>query len=97
MGTDGNFYGTTPYGGLPTYGSVGTVFKITPTGAFTTLYTFCQTDYSTCPDGAYPFAGLLVLATDGNFYGTTFAGRTSAATANPLAVARSSKSPHRAR
>jgi len=63
--SDGNFYGTTPLGG----GSgVGTVFKITPGGTLTTLYTF-----SDGSDGASPIAGLL-QATDGNFYGTTMGG-----------------------
>ena len=62
--TDGNFYGTTLYGGA--YG-VGTVFKITPTGALTTLSSFCR---QPCANGAIPRAGL-VQATDGNFYGTT--------------------------
>jgi uncharacterized repeat protein (TIGR03803 family) len=74
QGADGNLYGTTEsggaYGGGGDCGS-GTVFQITPTGALTTLYSFgAQTN---CVDGADPYAGL-VLATDGNFYGTTWAG-----------------------
>jgi uncharacterized repeat protein (TIGR03803 family) len=45
----------------------GTVFKVTPSGMLTTLYTFCpQLD---CSQGARPLAGL-VEATDGNLYGT---------------------------
>ena len=74
--TDGNLYGTTAYGGLQNcYERVGcgTVFKITPSGTLTTLYSFCS--QSGCPDGAYPCAGL-VQATDGNLYGTTFEGGT---------------------
>jgi uncharacterized repeat protein (TIGR03803 family) len=68
--TDGNFYGTSYWGGA---NAGGTVFKITPGGTLTTLYSFCslydpQTD--ACTDGFYPDAGLL-QATDGNFYGTT--------------------------
>ncbi len=63
--TDGNFYGTTEYGGPNGY---GTVFRITPGGTLTTLYSFCAP--SSCPDGSTPTAGL-IQATDGNFYGTT--------------------------
>src|ERR1039457_3691207 len=65
---NGDFYGTTPYGG--TNGG-GTVFKITPSGTLTTLYRFCS--QSGCPDGATPFAGL-VQAANGDLYGTTTAG-----------------------
>jgi uncharacterized repeat protein (TIGR03803 family) len=68
QGTDGNFYGTTYGGGASNY---GTVFKITPGGKLTTLYSFCA--QSNCTDGYEPVAGL-VQATDGNFYGTTLAG-----------------------
>ena len=66
--TNGNFYGTTGGGGVTSGG--GTVFKITPSGTLTTLYSFCSE--SDCTDGADP-AGL-VQATDGNFYGTTSGG-----------------------
>jgi len=66
--TNGNFYGTTEIGGADGY---GTVFKITPKGALTTLYSFCA--QLNCTDGATPYAGL-VQATNGNFYGTTFNG-----------------------
>jgi uncharacterized repeat protein (TIGR03803 family) len=65
QGTDGNFYGTTING---VGNSIGAVFKITPGGALTTLYSFCT--QSGCPDGADPYAGL-VQATNGDFYGTT--------------------------
>ena len=37
QGSDGNFYGTTYYGGA---NNVGTVFEITPGGTLTTLYSF---------------------------------------------------------
>ena len=40
QGSDGNFYGTTAWGGA--YGG-GTVFKITPGGALTTLHSFDST------------------------------------------------------
>jgi uncharacterized repeat protein (TIGR03803 family) len=59
--TDGNFYGTTSGGGAK---DAGTVFKITPGGTLTTLYSFNG------PPADDPQAGL-VQATDGNFYGTT--------------------------
>lgn len=71
-GTDGNFYGTTPNGGA--HGSGGTLFVITPEGAFTTLYVFCSE--ANCADGDGPFESL-VQATNGDFYGATFAGGTS--------------------
>ena len=64
QGADGSFYGTTFSGGS---GS-GTVFKVTPAGTLTTLYNFC--DEINCDDGGLPIPGLL-LAIDGNFYGTT--------------------------
>jgi uncharacterized repeat protein (TIGR03803 family) len=70
--TDGNFYGTTTSGGA--YGS-GTVFKITTGGTFTTLYNFCAAGRF-CPDGGEPSAAL-VQGTDGDLYGTTFAGGAS--------------------
>jgi uncharacterized repeat protein (TIGR03803 family) len=72
LGTDGNFYGTTFSGGANGI-SFGTVFKITPTGTLTTIYSFCPRNG--CPDGNNPTAAL-VLGTDGNFYGTTSAGGT---------------------
>ena len=68
QGADGNFYGTTRGGGT---NSRGTVFKMTPSGALTSLYSFCSK--SNCADGADPDAGL-VQGSDGNFYGTTTAG-----------------------
>jgi len=69
--TDGNFYGTTYYGGADV--QYGTAFTITPSGTLTTLYNFCS--QSACPDGSNPQAGL-VQATDGNFYGLTNYGGT---------------------
>ncbi|HLY20729.1 MAG TPA: choice-of-anchor tandem repeat GloVer-containing protein [Bryobacteraceae bacterium] len=67
--TDGNLYGTTESGGSSN--GYGTVFKITPGGSLTTLYTFCS--QSGCTDGAVPFSGL-VQATNREFYGTTLEG-----------------------
>jgi uncharacterized repeat protein (TIGR03803 family) len=63
QGSDGNFYGTTAQD--------GTVFKITPEGALTTLYSFCS--QAKCADGYLPYAGL-IEGIDGNFYGTTSRG-----------------------
>ncbi len=70
--TDGNFYGTTRYGGRGSCtDDLGTVFKITSSGAYTVLHSFCS--QTNCADGYSPDAGL-VQATDGNFYGTTQSG-----------------------
>ncbi len=66
QGSDGNFYGTTWGGG--THGN-GTVFRISPGGSYTNLYSFVG-DFN---DGAAPYAGL-VQGSDGNFYGTTWWG-----------------------
>ena len=49
----------------------GTIFKITPSGTLTTLYSFCAGGYP-CADGEAPYAGLVQV--DGNFYGTTETG-----------------------
>lgn len=62
---NGDFYGTTSAGG--THGG-GSVFKITPAGTLTTLYSFCA--FANCADGQEPTAGL-VQGRNGNFYGTT--------------------------
>jgi uncharacterized repeat protein (TIGR03803 family) len=70
---DGNFYGTTFYPGSLCNGTAagcGTVFKITPAGKFTTLYSFCAE--ANCADGFGPVG--LIQATDGSFYGTTSSG-----------------------
>jgi uncharacterized repeat protein (TIGR03803 family) len=71
--TDGNFYGTTKEGGGGGVceGSIdcGTVFKITPSGKLTTLYSFSCT-LGDCANGVEPVDALL-QASDGNFYGTT--------------------------
>ena len=72
---DGNFYGTAGAGGTSAFctdtGGCGTIFKITPAGALTTLYNFCS--LHKCADGDGPSAGL-AEGTDGNFYGTTIEG-----------------------
>jgi uncharacterized repeat protein (TIGR03803 family) len=66
QGTDGNFYGTTTSNRIHGFQFYGTIFKISPSGVFSTLY---MLNFN---DGFYPHAGL-VQATDGNFYGTTWA------------------------
>jgi len=69
LGGDGNFYGATASGGLNS--NAGTVFKITPGGAFTRIYSFCA--QVGCTDGSTPRDGM-ILGSDGNFYGTTYYG-----------------------
>jgi uncharacterized repeat protein (TIGR03803 family) len=64
-GADFNFYGTTEAGGAF---NLGTVFRMTPSGVLTVLHSFPG-----APGGSAPRAGL-VLARDGNFYGTTGVG-----------------------
>jgi uncharacterized repeat protein (TIGR03803 family) len=80
QGADGNFYGTTTYGGSGTcvngFGVIGcgTVFKLTPSGTQTVLYNFTyDSTTNTAINGAYPYGGL-VQGRDGNFYGTTTGG-----------------------
>ncbi len=72
LGNDGNFYGTTAYGGS-NYSGVntgnGTVFQVTTNGVLITLAFFDGTNGST------PMAGL-ALGSDKNFYGTTRLGGT---------------------
>jgi len=77
QGIDGNLYGTTWLGGnlnCNAPSGCGTIFRITTEGALKTLYRFDDG-----ADGANPFAGL-VLATNGNFYGTTSSGTTGGGT-----------------
>lgn len=68
---DGNFYGTTELGGIS---NIGTVFRITPNGALTTLVSFTGTN-GACP-GANPYGGL-VQSGNGALYGTTRNGGTN--------------------
>lgn len=67
-GSDRSLYGTASFGGA--YGG-GTIFRITPQGGFSTLYSFCS--QSGCPDGENPSAGL-AQDTNGDFYGTAVLG-----------------------
>jgi uncharacterized repeat protein (TIGR03803 family) len=65
----GNLYGTTAAGGAAChYPGCGVVFKLSPTGTETVLYTFTG-----LADGAGPVGGLL-RDTAGNLYGTTSEG-----------------------
>jgi uncharacterized repeat protein (TIGR03803 family) len=68
QGSDGNFYGTASIGGT---NGVGAVFRISPGGSYTNLYSF-----GLYPDGFLPEGGL-VQGSDGNFYGTTYLGGTN--------------------
>ena len=82
LGADGKLYGATSRGGLNADGfkdHPGTIFSITASGTFTTLYAFCAHTIVTnsgatdCTDGSDPQAGL-IFGADGNLYGTTSAG-----------------------
>jgi uncharacterized repeat protein (TIGR03803 family) len=67
QGRDGNLYTTSWTGGA---NSLGTVYKVTPAGVLTVLYSF---------DGVHgdqPWSGV-ILGSDGNFYGTTSGGGTA--------------------
>ncbi|HKT87970.1 MAG TPA: choice-of-anchor tandem repeat GloVer-containing protein [Candidatus Sulfotelmatobacter sp.] len=66
--TDGNFYGTTAFGGLY---EEGNVFRMTPDGKIASIYSFCA--QANCADGQWPESGT-VLGSDGNLYGLTFVG-----------------------
>jgi uncharacterized repeat protein (TIGR03803 family) len=68
----GNLYGTTKTGGAHNSGQGGgVVFKLTPEGKETVLYSFCA--QTNCADGSWPVAGL-VFDQKGNLYGTTAVG-----------------------
>jgi uncharacterized repeat protein (TIGR03803 family) len=64
--TDGNLY----MGGGPGAYGHGAILRVTPSGGFNVLYSFCS--QRGCPDGSYP--STLILGSDGNFYGATEAG-----------------------
>jgi len=72
LGSDGNLYGVTETGGSHAGSKTGsgTFYKMTLSGEITTLYNFCSV--TPCTDGQYPNG--IVLGSDGNFYGTAFAG-----------------------
>jgi uncharacterized repeat protein (TIGR03803 family) len=68
LGSDGNFYGVSDYGGA---NDEGLLFQITTTGTLTPVYSFCS--LSGCADGEKP-DGNLAQMEDGTFYGSTYAG-----------------------
>jgi len=77
-GSDGNFYGTTSTGGVASGalcadGGCGTVFQVTPSAGFSSLYSFCGQSANPCNDSQYPLA-TLVQAADGSFYGVSGGG-----------------------
>jgi uncharacterized repeat protein (TIGR03803 family) len=61
--SDSDFYGTTT--GTTANSTLGTIYKITPSGTFTLLHTFA----SDGSEGSNAYAGL-VAASDGNLYGS---------------------------
>jgi uncharacterized repeat protein (TIGR03803 family) len=63
----GGLYGTTQSGGV--YGG-GVVFRVTPKGRETVLYSFCAQGGNRCTDGAWPLGGL-IFDQKRNLYGTT--------------------------
>ncbi|HXF28130.1 MAG TPA: choice-of-anchor tandem repeat GloVer-containing protein [Bryobacteraceae bacterium] len=67
--SDGNLYGTTSGGGNSQY-AVGTVFRITPAGVFSVLYTFQLQKPNPIKDGQDPEQPL-IQACHGKLYGVT--------------------------
>src|SRR5262245_33315683 len=68
--TDGNFYGTTLFGGD---NQAGTIFRMTPAGTLTVLYSFKFIAGGSPADAAYPEAPL-IQGSDGLLYGTASSG-----------------------
>lgn len=64
---DGNFYGMTYGGGA---NGVGTIFKMTAAGVYTTIHSFNKTT-----EGGNSYSSL-TLGKDGNLYGVTYGGGT---------------------
>lgn len=65
QGPDGNFYGTASADGSNDFGSI---FRVTPAGAVTNIYSFTGNS-----DGGTPY-GALVVGNDGLLYGVTSTG-----------------------
>jgi uncharacterized repeat protein (TIGR03803 family) len=67
-GIDGNFYGVAVGGGVG-MNAQGTIYKITPSGLVSVIYSFAER-----PDGSLPFGASpesVIQGTDGFLYGTT--------------------------
>lgn len=73
QGLNGNLYGTTYWLGASNGGVGGTAFQVSLSGSLSAIYHFCAE--LNCTDGDYPRTGLL-LAANGDFYGTTGLGGT---------------------
>jgi uncharacterized repeat protein (TIGR03803 family) len=67
-GADGNFYGAAAAGGTG-LNAQGTIFKITPAGQLSVIYSFAENADGSLPNGSAP--GSLVEGIDGFLYGTT--------------------------
>ncbi len=75
LAANGKLYGTTYSGGdVQAFANQGTIFSVTTSGGFSTLYMFDNVHGTT--DGTNPYAGL-IQGKDGAFYGTTKFGGTS--------------------
>lgn len=72
IGADGNFIGTTQFGGA---NNLGTIFRLTKAGEMTTLVDFTGSVGNV--RGSRPYAGLTLRSTDGNYYGVTAEGGAS--------------------
>src|SRR5271167_2496341 len=79
--------GTTAYGGA---NGLGTVFKITPRGTLTTLYSFCS--QTNCTDGRNPEAALVQAGTTGILHCTRISSNRGSATSTPLFSSASKRS-----
>jgi uncharacterized repeat protein (TIGR03803 family) len=78
QGSDGNFYGTTEFGGTA---NEGCAYMMTPRGAIKILHNFG--DGTVTNDGQFPACGL-TQGPDGNFYGVTFGGGSASANAGTI-------------